>query len=136
HSWGGATLDRGPEEAPSDGSLPSRDGQLHLSMKYLRSVAKVMADAADALQHAHQANIFHRDVKPSNIMVDRQEHCWMLDFGLAALRADADGAGLGGDGASLGNIDPGPNGGLAPIDTTGVLGTPAYMAPEQFERRF
>jgi serine/threonine protein kinase/WD40 repeat protein len=98
--------------------------KLILSAKYLRSVAKVMAEAGDALYHAHQVGVIHRDVKPSNIMVDTHEHCWVLDFGLAAYRAARDGevnqAGLGEliDGAA-----------------SGVMGTPRYMAPEQFQER-
>ena len=103
-------------------------------MKYLRSVAKVIADAADALQHAHEVNIFHRDVKPSNLMVDRMGHCWVLDFGLAALRAGTDGATLNASGHDRTDLDPVPD--AAPELASGVLGTLYYMAPEQFERRF
>ena len=93
-----------------------------LSAKYLRSVAKVMADAGDALHHAHLAGVIHRDVKPSNIMVDKDEHCWVLDFGLAAYHAAQNGQDRG-DGAG-GSVD-----GAA----SGIMGTPRYMAPEQFQ---
>ncbi len=72
------------------GSGPAK---LSLSMKYLRSVAKVMADAGDALHHAHEAGVIHRDVKPSNIMVDTHEHCWVVDFGLSAYQAAGNGDG-------------------------------------------
>jgi serine/threonine protein kinase len=121
--------DRSPAGPASVSPLPNRP--LRLSMEYLRSVARVTADAADALQHAHEAGILHRDVKPSNIMVDRQEHCWVVDFGLAALQPGADGAALGRGGAPGREADPEP----APLLTSGLLGTPAYMAPEQFESR-
>ena len=68
------------------------NGKLVLSPQYLRSVARVMIDAAEALQHAHEAGIIHRDLKPSNLMVDTAEHCWVLDFGLAGyLKAQANG---------------------------------------------
>ena len=62
---------------------------LALSAAYFRSVAAVLADAADALHyaHCHKAQILHRDVKPSNIMVDRAGQCWIIDFGLAAYLA-------------------------------------------------
>jgi serine/threonine protein kinase/WD40 repeat protein len=95
-----------------------------LSAKYLRSVAKVMADAGDALHHAHQAGVIHRDMKPSNIMVDTHEHCWVLDFGLAAYQ-------------STGNGKTHPKGlrGSIAGAASGVLGTPRYMAPEQFQER-
>jgi serine/threonine protein kinase/WD40 repeat protein len=102
---------------PANGSLP----HVVLSAKYLRSVAKVVRDAADSLQHAHEAGIFHRDLKPSNIMVDALEHCWVLDFGLAGYHPSH-------DPTTVGN-------GLAPepaAPTSGVRGTPRYMAPEQF----
>jgi eukaryotic-like serine/threonine-protein kinase len=123
--------------AASDESSPLPNGRLHLSMKYLRSVAKVMADAADALQHAHDVNICHRDVKPSNIMVDRKEHCWVVDFGLAALRPSADGPGRGRDGkAPAGSaVEPVPDPEPDPHLTDRTIGTIPYMAPEQFDRR-
>jgi serine/threonine protein kinase/WD40 repeat protein len=112
-----------PVETAGGGPVLGR-AKLSLSMKYLRSVAKVMADAGDALHHAHQARVIHRDVKPSNIMVDAQEHCWVLDFGLAAYRAAWDG-------------DARPDGPGGPADgaASGVMGTLRYMAPEQFHQK-
>jgi serine/threonine protein kinase/WD40 repeat protein len=123
-------FDAGPPARP--GSVPAGPPEgppasLRLSARYLRSVAKVVADAAEALDHAHQAGIIHRDVKPSNLMVDKREHCWVVDFGLASLRAAADG----------------PPGAPAGCDrragadrlTDGRIGTRLYMAPEQHEGR-
>jgi WD40 repeat protein len=83
-----------------------------------------MATAAEALQHAHEASVIHRDVKPSNIMIDFAEHCWVIDFGLASLR---NGAALS---ATNGNVDCATPDAL----THGGAGTPPYMAPEQFDR--
>jgi WD40 repeat protein len=82
-----------------------------------------MADVAEALQHAHDAGVLHRDLKPSNVMVDTQEQCWVIDFGLGgvvgASKGDAAQAGASGS----------PHAG--PATASGVMGTPQYMAPEQ-----
>jgi WD40 repeat protein len=74
-----------------------------------RETAKLIAEVADALQHAHQQGVVHRDVKPSNIMVRPDGSPVVMDFGLA--KRDA------------GEI-------TMTIDGQ-VLGTPAYMSPEQ-----
>jgi serine/threonine protein kinase len=111
------------------------DGKLILSPEYFRSVARVMIDAAEALQHAHEAGIIHRDLKPPNLMVDTAEHCWVLDFGLAGyLRAQAGG---GVPAAGSPGVKPTPDLGPEPDQpsVSGVLGTPDYMAPEQFQGR-
>lgn len=67
-----------------------------------------MADVADALQQLHDAEIVHRDVKPSNIFVERSGRMVLADFGLARSAA------------------------TERLTTTGqALGTPLYMSPEQ-----
>ncbi len=50
---------------------------------YFRRVAEILAVVADGLQHAHDAGIVHRDVKPSNILLDEQGRPELGDFGLA-----------------------------------------------------
>src|SRR5439155_6758470 len=100
----------------------ARTARLSLSLEYFRSVAGAMADAAEALQHTHDAGLLHRDVKPSNLMVDRHGHCWVIDFGLAGSLHGRDGEGAAAD----------PVLAAEPITATGVVGTPQYMAPEQW----
>jgi tetratricopeptide (TPR) repeat protein/tRNA A-37 threonylcarbamoyl transferase component Bud32 len=70
---------------------------------------ELIAKVADSLDHAHQRGVIHRDVKPSNIMIDQRGEPRILDFGLA-LRAQTD-VTLTMDGQ--------------------ILGTPAYLSPEQ-----
>ena len=111
------------ESAGVPGAPPSG---VRLSARYLRSVAQVMADAAEALDHAHRAGVVHRDLKPSNLLVDRTEHCWVVDFGLARLLESTDAvpetsAGCG-DAADLQRL------------TDGRAGTPALHGPRSSTR--
>jgi Tol biopolymer transport system component len=70
---------------------------------------------ADALLHAHEKGIIHRDIKPGNIMITPSGTPKMLDFGLAQFTGDAFG-----DGGHTNITQPGQ-----------IIGTPSYMAPEQ-----
>ncbi|MDX2035243.1 MAG: serine/threonine-protein kinase [Isosphaeraceae bacterium] len=114
-----------PEKAESTPPGPVRAATAAAthSRRYLRSVASVLATAAEALQHAHEAHVIHRDVKPSNLMIDGAEHCWVIDFGLASLRNEARGV------ADAEAVHATPD-----ALTHGGAGTPPYMAPEQFDR--
>src|SRR5262249_34345140 len=76
--------------------------------EYFRSVARLGVQAAEALDHAHQIGIVHRDVKPANLLVDAAGHLWVTDFGLAQMQKDS-GLTMSGD----------------------LLGTLRYMSPEQ-----
>ncbi|MEX2213613.1 MAG: serine/threonine-protein kinase [Phycisphaeraceae bacterium] len=73
----------------------------------------IIGDAATALEVAHEHGIIHRDIKPSNLMITRQGHCKLTDFGLVRLDAAAD-----------------------PFDLHDrSVGTPKFMAPEVIQRK-
>src|SRR5262245_14269775 len=107
--------------------IAEADGHLFLSMAFvegesvrqkiaqgplkLGQAVDIAIQAARGLQAAHARSVVHRDVKPANLMINAQGHVKVMDFGLAHLA-----------------------GGARLTKTTVMLGTPAYMAPEQAQR--
>lgn len=80
-----------------------------------REACRLIVEAAEGLNAAHQANLIHRDVKPENLMVTADGQCKVVDFGLckaAAVEEDSE---------------------SAITKANNILGTPQYMSPEQFQ---
>ncbi len=70
---------------------------------------EIAAHIAPALDYAHRQGVLHRDLKPSNILLDANGDAYLTDFGIARLLGQQ----------------------ARPLTTSGVVGTPSYMSPEQ-----
>ncbi len=95
-------------EASSSSALSAAGPEGH----YYRGIIRLAVQVADALVYAHRQGILHRDVKPSNLLLDQQGTVWITDFGLAKAEGADD------------------------LTQTGdIVGTVRFMAPERFDGR-
>lgn len=108
--------------------MGEEDGQPYIVMRYmsggslgdklkkgpilLRDCMEMYLRLAPALDTAHARGVIHRDVKPDNLLFDKYDNVFLSDFGLARLRETI---------------------GFANISDGSVMGTPAYMSPEQIQ---
>jgi ligand-binding sensor domain-containing protein len=75
----------------------------------LQEAARILGQVGGAVDYAHSQGVVHRDIKPSNVLVDRRGNTFLTDFGIARLVAET-----------------------AQFTASGaIIGTPAYMSPEQ-----
>ncbi|QOJ14440.1 MAG: protein kinase [Planctomycetia bacterium] len=92
----------------SSGASTTRTGAVTRRARDFKRIARLIAEVADALQHAHDEGIVHRDVKPQNLLMGRDDRLHVTDFGLARL-LDEPGLTISAE----------------------MVGTPAYASPEQ-----
>jgi serine/threonine protein kinase len=76
----------------------------------LSLAAKIVEQVADGLAYAHENKIVHRDLKPGNILLDNDDNAYIMDFGIAKVVTETKGGAM-----------------------SALLGTPAYIAPEQWQ---
>jgi tetratricopeptide (TPR) repeat protein/tRNA A-37 threonylcarbamoyl transferase component Bud32 len=106
-----AELIAGPRVQPAAATLAVATLSTERSLDspaFFRAVARLGMQAAEALEHAHQLGVIHRDVKPGNLLVDVRGNLWITDFGLAHCQSQT-GLTMTGD----------------------LVGTLRYMSPEQ-----
>jgi serine/threonine protein kinase len=84
-------------------------GQIHEGGMRPKEAERILKQVAGALDYAHRQGIIHRDIKPDNILMDKEGNALLADFGIAKIA----------------------EGGSNLTGTGGLVGTPAYMAPEQ-----
>ena len=107
--------------------------KIHRERTELRKLLRYLQHVAEGLSKAHSSGIVHRDLKPDNIMITRDEHAKVLDFGLAKLTERRRDAATERRGEEDPTIALSPRLPVSPpLSTPGlIMGTVGYMSPEQ-----
>lgn len=92
----------------SGGTLADK---IHEGPLPLAQIVRLTDQIAEGLDHAHRKGIIHRDFKPSNVLLDENGNAHLADFGIAKITEST-----------------------AQLTGSGIVGTPAYMAPEMAEK--
>src|SRR6185312_12334309 len=118
--------------------------KIHRGQTELKKLLRYLQHVAEGLAKAHAAGIVHRDLKPDNIMITRDGHAKVLDFGLAKLsepaaegRGETETGRLGEDETLIPpsphlRLSPSPRPPISSSNTTpgAIMGTVGYMSPE------
>src|SRR5438034_100208 len=98
--------------------------KIHQEQTDLRKLLRYLQHVAEGLAKAHAAGIVHRDLKPDNIMITRDGHAKILDFGLAKLVESPTSSERSADSVATALMQQHSTPGT-------ILGTVGYMSPEQ-----
>jgi hypothetical protein len=112
-NWVSESMAYRPEGAGSSSATAGKTSDttgsgISSGTQYFDHVASMIADVADALQHAHDEGVIHRDIKPSNLLLSADGRLSLNDFGLARI-LEQPGMTMSGE----------------------FVGSPLYMSPEQ-----
>ncbi len=116
-------------------TLIEREGPHRLEPRRLAELLRIFLKVCEAVAFAHSRGVVHRDLKPSNVMVGEFGQVYLMDWG-AACRLGEDEPGPPATPSADSEKDPGPSGsGVFQKGTQSVVGTAAYMSPEQARGR-